>query len=525
MTTPYIMAHTPDPLGWAWGEYNRVPTRLAKYRVEHSMTQGDAMTFQTVTKTFDDQLTMKRPIRFYTETDCKLFDGVITDVSYESMGNDYKKLTGNASGWWSELASMDMLAPMVYEEKTPNFMLEDLCRIANDFGMLKGAKYVYDTTKIPNYGIFGYAYETEMEQDVVFSNVYEALKTITTLLDANETMSPYDVGLRVESLETPEISEAESDQNIYIVPFVMREDGAELASYRTFKLEAGCETRKDYRNICNDCAAVGDAFNTQKLRSDAILEEIDITSNDQYFDRDIPTLGNHCLSIIIEGTGTLMSGWIQIRTVDSGAGTNPVETLYMQAKDGVASIYTGNRVTDGLPGSGWFLRVTGFNGCKVTVREACNDNTVWDPVTESMIAQTVYTSVAGRSIRDIGYAAKRMEGMWINKQEIANYIAGKNVRLYHYPTIMIDIPILNKYVNYDNVMGRIVDVHTEFTNSEQPFIAMSSVWNFTGENIDQNITGVLHQVCWDEQLQWYNTESELGEEVVDSSGAQIINYD
>jgi len=517
MIAPRIEAYSKDPSGMGYGSYSRVPTRQAKYRVEHSIGQGDQLTFQTVTKLVDNDLVTKRPIRFYTGDETKLFDGMIVDVEYELMGNDWKKLTGTASSWWQELKMMDLLKPLVFDNMTPNDMFAELCNIANEFGVMKEAQYVYDTDKIPYYNIFNTAYETQTGTEIVFDNVFQAMQSITAYLDVAELLSPYDFCLRIESLpagtgETWAINETDVESNIYVIPFVMREDGNESATYKTFKLEAGFDTRKDYRNLCNNCIAVGDGLHTQQLGTVLPLESSSITTNDQWFGRSNQVLGNHYLAITIDNpTGAIIHGWAQVVRVL--APTNPVETFPMSVPAGMSTTrYTTERTDEGLPATMAF-RFVDFSGCTAHVEEVTND------------APPYQTTVAGRSIAENGYAASRLENMWIDTQVKADAYAGKMVRLFHNPTIVVDVPILPKYVSYDNVMGKIVDVYSQFNEGVQPFIAMGAAWDFNGDTVSQSLRGVLHQVVWDTECNYNYVVDAASDNVVNNAGTQVIAYD
>lgn len=514
---PKIEAYTPDPTGFATGDYDRVPTRLAKYTVTHDMTAGDQFNFQTLTKVQDEKLTYRRPIRFYADDGTKLFDGLINQLEYETLGNGYKKLTGVASGWWQELKAMDMLQPSVFSNMSPNDMFEELCNIANNFGMRKQAKYTYDTDKIPYYSLFNTVYETATGIDFEFSNVYQAMQDITAYLDVAECYSPYDFGLRIEGLPTGageswEITENESDDDIHIIPFVLREDGNDVGTYPTFKLEAGLNVVKDYKNLCNSCIAIGDDIHTQQIRTTKILNDITLSSSDQYCDRDSQVLGDHYLAISITNPNSSMDyGWVRWTAVDGV--TNPEETINVRAPGNkTLNLYTSMRACDGLPMLNAF-RFSGLNGCTVCVEEITNDSSPYQ------------TTIAGRSINELGYAPKKLANMWADDAAKANALAGKMVRLYHNPTISADVSVLSKYNSYTNVLGKPVDIHSQYTNDLRQFVVMRNSWDFQGELVTQMINGVLHQCCWDSEAAYYDVVTSGGDNVVDQFGVQVISYD
>ena len=515
MTPPHIRTYAKDSSGMGYGDYTQVYAQGLKVNIEHSVLQGDQMTFQTISNVADNNLDIKKPIRFYTGDDTKLFDGVITEIDFELLGNDYKKLTGTASGWWQELKSMDLVHEMVYDNESPNDMLASLCQIANNFGVMKKALYKYDTDKIPYYSIFDQDYTTSSGAEFVVNNIYQGIQDIVSYLDVAELNSPYDFGLRIESLlaatgETWALSESNVDTGIYIIPSIMREDVDSETVYSKFKLEAGFDLRKDYRNICNNCIAVGESHHTQQLRTDHILNGVPITSNDQQFNKDNQVLGDHYLAITIDNTtGSDKIGWVQVTRVEGTS--NPVETFPMTVPAGeVATHYTSERTADGLPGIGQFLRCVDFNGCSVVVREVTNDSPPYN------------TTLGGRSVNEIGYVAKRIENMWISTQAQADSIAGKMVRLYHNPIYTADAQILDSFVTFDNNIGKIVDIYSQFDDYELPFILTSSNWEFAGEKVTQHITGVLHATHWDNADRFDFVIDSLSNDVITSTGALVI---
>lgn len=514
MATPHIKVYSQDASGMGYGSYAQIYAPGLKVNITHSLLQGDQMTFQTISKTVNNDLDIKRPIRFYTGDDTKLFDGVIVDINTELIGNDYTQLTGVASGWWQELKSMDLLHETVFDNKSPSYMFEELCQMANDFGIAKKATYKYDTAKIPDYSTFSTAYTTNSGAEFVFNNIYQGLQDIVSFLDVAETSSTYDFGLRIESLpaatgDSWALTESNVDTGIYIIPYILREDNTVKATYQKFKLEAGAEVVKDYRNICNTCLAVGDTHHSQTFRTAYILNNTAITSNDQQFNKTNQVLGNHYLAVTIDNTtGSDKIGWVVVTRVDGV--TNPSETFPMTVPAGqCATRFTSDRTDDGLPGVGQFLRCVDFNGCSVDVREITNDSSPYN------------MTIAGRSVNEVGYAAKRVENVWISTQAQADYIAGKMVRLYHNPMYAADFNILNKYISFDNNLGKPIDIYSKFDDIELPYLLLSSNWEFVGELVTQNITAALHLTQWDDEDRFNFVVDSSSNSVISSSGSLV----
>ena len=212
MAIPYVSAHTPNAAGTDRGTYSRISECHLRnisddhmaVQVEHSLFEGDRMTFYQILTSRDNELDWSRPIRFYTADGTKLFDGVIIDTAYTYLGSDYMALRVNAAGWWQELARMNFHRPVEYDETwCVDDIYLDLVRLANDKGMMKEALYTYDTTRIPEYSAYSSLYDTPTGTTFTFGNIYEGMRMLTQYLDIAHPDCTYEFGLRIETLARP----------------------------------------------------------------------------------------------------------------------------------------------------------------------------------------------------------------------------------------------------------------------------------------------------------------------------------
>lgn len=493
---PYLEAHTPHPSGMGRGSYSRVPCTIRNIstahnavEVHHSLFEGDRITFHQILTSRGDELDRMRPIRFYnkdpSDSGVKLFDGIIINTEYVYVGGDYMALKVDAAGWWRELARMDLHHPIEYDDTwTVNEIYADLVRLANDRGVAKEAVYAYDTAKIPEYGTYSAYYTAATGTDFVVTNVYEGLKTLTQFLDAT-TSCAYEFGLRIEALpRTDGITQANTEDYIYVLPFPLNQDKAKAATFKRFQLAAGYEIRRDYRRLANDCFAIGSGYDTQQIRTTQPLTQKTIASADESWARDDQVLASHYLKITMENpTGADFNGWIQITRV-SGV-TNPVETFPMYVPAGGTQVrYTSERTEDGLPVGNCF-RAVDFNGGKITVEEVTNDSSPY------------HTTIAGLSLNIYGHAPHTIDGLWLNTQARVDLIAGKHCHLYHAPTHDLYAPVIARYVSYDNLIGNVAEFYSPYEESLDEFLITDTVYGFRGKLVTQHLIGIRYEFDWE----------------------------
>ena len=517
MPYPYLEAHNIDSSGMGRGTYSHVPCPFRNINaahnaveIHHSLFEGDRMTFFQILQERGDALDRMRPIRFYTEKPgsplygIKLFDGVITDTEYVYVGGDYMALKANAAGWWRELARMDLHHPVTYADTwTVNEIYLDLVRRANDMGMMKEAMYKYDTAKIPEYGTYSSYYTAATGTEIVVTNVYEGMKTLTRVLDStmlSGTAPPtYEWGLRIEALpRTDGITQSNTETGIYIIPFPINQDKATVASFRRFQLAAGANgynVRRDYHRLANDVLAVGSGFESQQIRTiegqeatTQLLTVKNITLIDQEWARDNPVLASHYFRVTLENpTAADINGYIII--THTGTVPLPTETFPIHAPAYTTQIhFTSERAE--LPTGNCFQAI-GLSGGNLTVEEVSN--------TEYAAPDTgiFHTAIAGLSLNTYGQAPHLITDLWLNSQARVDLAAGKHCRLYHAPTHQLYAPIISRYVNYDNLIGNTAEFYSPYEATATDFLITDTVFGFRGNLITQDIQGIRFEFSWD----------------------------
>ena len=453
------------------------------------------MTFHQILSSRGDKLDRMRPIRFYTEDPSdggiKLFDGVIIDADYAYIGGDYMALEVHAVGWWQELARMNLHTPVEYDSSwCINDIYIDLVRRANNMGVMKEATYTYDTGKIPEYSTYDTYYEAATGTTFSFNNIYEGMKTLTQYLDA-VTPCTYEFGLRIEALPRLDgITQSDTDDHIYILPFPINQDKAADATFRRFQLATGYTVERDYRQLANHCYAIGDGVDTQQIRTTKILTQKDITSGDQEWARDAQVLASHYLRITIENPiSSDLAGYIQVKRV-SGV-TNPVETFPISIPAyGTQTHFTSELTEDGLPVGNCFRAVDLWLG-KITVEEVSNDD-------RTPPADPPYnTTIAGKSLNTYGYAPKTIEALWLHTQEQVDHIAGKHCRLYHAPTHQLHAPVIHRYVTDDNLIGNTAEFYSPYEAGMVKFLITDTIYGFRGKLRTQHLMGMRYEFEWD----------------------------
>jgi hypothetical protein len=521
MAVPYLTVYTKEPSGMGRGDYTTFHPDHGEIKfIQQSLTEGDRMVFTMWLDDREQELDSKRPIRFYTDDGTKLFDGQIIDTKYIEVGNNYKVLEVTANGWWQELATMDLKNPVEYvATDTPNEIFADLVRRANDSGVMKEAIYAYDTERIPGYNEHTAAYTTATGTSISFSNVYQGMQEMTRYMDVAENSSTYEFGLRIETLPRVAVDCNEaitsndvsgSNPSIYILPFILDMDKTSALTYNKFQLASGYTVRRDYRRLANDVVAVGDGVVTQQIRTTQILTQKDVSTNDQWWARDEQALASHYLRVTLENTTAVDAyGYIQIVRFDGA--TNPVETfpMYVPAY-GTQIQYTSERTDQGLP-SGNCIRAESFMGCKITVDEVTND------------ASPYNTTIAGASINDYGLHSHRIDELWLNTQTRVDYAAGKHCRLYHAPMHVFDGEVLQRYIEYTNLIGRTVDAYSPFVLGVEGFLITDVLYSFKDTKIEQRLKGYRHEYAWDyDDTNIYVVYNPSLEHVITSTGEFVV---
>ena len=539
MAVPYFTVYTKSSTGMGRGDYTTFHPNHGEIKfIQQSLTEGDRMVFTMWLDDREQELDNKRPIRFYTDDGTKLFDGQIIDTKYIGIGNNYQILEVTANGWWQELASMDMVNPIEFDETaTPNEIFTDLVRRANNYGVMKEAIYAYDIERIPGYNEHTAAYTTATGTSFSFSNVYQAMQEMTRFMDVAENSSTYEFGLRIETLPrvAEDCNEAITVANvdghnpsIYILPFILDMDRTPIAeTYNKFQLDSGYTVRRDYRRLANDVVAIGDDVVTQQLRTvvgqelttQILPEQGPITATMERWDSSNNVLASHYLRTTIRNpTASGMNGWIRLNFVEGGGASYPydVAPLYVPANS-TQMHYTSVRCEDGirpLPGSPdeeFGIVAADFVGCYITVEEVTNTTPPHN------------TTIAGASINDYGLHSHRIDELWLNTQTRVDYAAGKHCRLYHNPIHVFDGEVLQRHIEYTNLIGRTVDAYSPFVKGLEGFLITDVLYSFKDTKIEQRLKGYRHEYAWDyDDTNIYVVYNPSLEHVITSTGEFVV---
>jgi len=215
------------------GTYSNYLLEGAQIRVTRTLNEGSKFTIISKRKTMDPQIDRVRPIRFYWKDPCatpanwiKIFDGCLKEPGYENISNKLRSLQTSAYGWERELASitleLDNTGGATYEEMTIEDIITDLTEVANSFGMVKQARFVYDPSRIPDYSTVEAALKTVVTRTYTGS-VWSALLDLTEILDTATTGVTGEWTIKIDSLQ--------SDDYIYIIPMMTAIDTVVFGSY------------------------------------------------------------------------------------------------------------------------------------------------------------------------------------------------------------------------------------------------------------------------------------------------------
>ena len=136
-----------SPDGFGTGTYEVLHPKGASIEITRSLFEGDVLQITSVRNTPDPALEKARGIRFY-DGNKKLFDGYLRAPDYRRGSNKYRTLTTGVYDWRKELEAIYITESAggteSYVDRSIDFILADLCRIANSAGVVKKQTYKYD---------------------------------------------------------------------------------------------------------------------------------------------------------------------------------------------------------------------------------------------------------------------------------------------------------------------------------------------------------------------------------------------
>ena len=282
--------------------------------------------------------------------------------------------------------------------------------------------------------------------------------------------------------------------------------------------------------------AIGEGVVTQQIRTiegqeddTQILKWSEISDNDESFIPTNQTLSSHYLRVMMTNqSGVPVGGTVKIHFLEwdaEGEVYNDVEeAFYMDVSPSELSApsshvhYTSLRSCDGInldpldPPYG--IQVLNFGGwsppLKISVDEVTNTKTPWN------------TTIAGASVNDYGMHSHRIDELWLNTQARADYAAGKHCRLYHSPMHVFDGEVVQRYIEYTNLIGRTVDAYSPFVEALEGFLITDVLYSFKDTKIEQRLKGYRHEYSWEyDDTNIYVVDSS-NNQVVTSTGAKVV---
>ena len=199
-----------SPDGFGTGTYEVLHPKGASIEITRSLFEGDVLQITSVRNTPDPALEKARRIRFY-DGNKKLFDGYLRAPDYRRGSNKYRTLTTGVYDWRKELEAIYITESAggteSYVDRSIDFILADLCRIANSAGVVKKQTYKYDPAKLPYHPSF---FETELISPTFTNTIWDAFTELTKQMDILEISRTGQWAIKVDSLQ--------DDNYIYIIP-------------------------------------------------------------------------------------------------------------------------------------------------------------------------------------------------------------------------------------------------------------------------------------------------------------------
>ena len=217
-----------SPDGFGTGTYEVLHPKGASIELTRSLFEGDVLQITSVRNTPDPALEKARGIRLY-DGNKKLFDGYLRAPDYRRGSNKYRTLTTGVYDWRKELEAIYITESAggteSYVDRSIDFILADLCRIANSAGVVKKQTYKYDPAQLPYHPSF---FETELISPTFTNTVWDACTELTKQMDIMEISRTGQWTVKVDSLQ--------DDNYIYIIPQMVSID---TVAFGDFEVGAG----------------------------------------------------------------------------------------------------------------------------------------------------------------------------------------------------------------------------------------------------------------------------------------------
>jgi len=226
--TQRFEGYVKSPDGFGTGTYEIMHPKGASIELTRSLFEGDVLKITSVRNTPDPALEKARGIRLY-DGNKKLFDGYLRTPDYRRGSNKYRTLTTGVYDWRKELEAIYITESAggteSYVDRSMDFILADLCRIANSAGVVKKQTYKYDPARLPYHPSF---FETELISPTFTDTIWDAFTELTKQMDILEISRTGQWAIKVDSLQ--------DDNYIYIIPQMVSID---TLTFGDFEVGAG----------------------------------------------------------------------------------------------------------------------------------------------------------------------------------------------------------------------------------------------------------------------------------------------
>lgn len=217
-----------SPDGFGTGTYEVLHPKGASIEITRSLFEGDVLQITSVRNTPDPALEKARGIRLY-DGNRKLFDGYLRAPDYRRGSNKYRTLTTGVYDWRKELEAINITESAggteSYVDRSIDFILADLCRIANSAGVVKKQIYKYDPGRLPYHPSF---FAAELISPTFTNTIWDAFTELTKQMDILEISRTGQWTIKVDSLQ--------DDNYIYIIPQMVSID---TVAFGYFEVGAG----------------------------------------------------------------------------------------------------------------------------------------------------------------------------------------------------------------------------------------------------------------------------------------------
>jgi hypothetical protein len=469
-----LQGYTKSPDGFGTGSYSTLHPKGVRYQLSRSLFEGDVLSITSTMKSLDPELHKARAIRLYDGA-TKVFDGYLRAPNYNRKPNLLRDLTAKAYNWDKELESIYITESGNYTGKTIDFILADLCRIANEGGVVKKAEYKYDSSKLPYYS--SEALNTAISPTFK-DTIGSALKELTRLMDVLETYYTGDWVVKVDSLQ--------SDNYIYLIPQMVLPTVTSARTLPDWKLQPPKNLGPDYSKLLNYVIVKGkNGLVSLTLGATPLLATTSITSNSFTANATAQPSARNYLKITVVNISA--SDKIGNIVINGGDGATPTpneltERFFFKVPAGETKWHlTNNRYATLSTGALHSFEVNSFlatPNCTIKVEECLH-------------------GVAGRSANDFGIRADTFPNDDFDTQEKCDSYAQQMVNKYHAPLVYCSSVLKPKFIDTTDYTGKTIRLYDDIAAANKDFVCLRQDLSWVGEQVTEAIEVMRYNYDWE----------------------------